>query len=83
MSQASVAEVIEEQTAFDITLSEVPADKKIAILKVVRNITGLGLKESKDIVDNVPKLVKEGASKEDSQKIKLEFEAAGAKVTIK
>ena len=83
MSQAAVAEVIEEQTAFDITLSEVPADKKIAILKVVRNITGLGLKESKDIVDNVPKLVKEGASKEDSQKIKLEFEAAGAKVTIK
>jgi len=57
--------------------------KKIAILKVVRNVTGLGLKESKDIVDNVPKLVKEGASKEDSQKIQLEFESAGAKVTIK
>jgi large subunit ribosomal protein L7/L12 len=82
-AQTSVAEVIEEQTAFDITLSDVPADKKIAILKVVRNVTGLGLKESKDIVDNVPKLVKEGATKEESQKIKLEFEAAGAKVTIK
>ena len=82
-AQTSVAEVIEEQTAFDITLSDVPADKKIAILKVVRNVTGLGLKESKDIVDNAPKLVKEGATKEESQKIKLEFEAAGAKVTIK
>eukprot|EP01035_Chromulina_nebulosa_P023255 gene23255-30142_t len=78
-----VAEVVEEKTAFDITLSDVPADKKIAILKVVRNVTGLGLKESKDIVDNVPKLLKEGATKEESETIKKDIEAAGGKVTIK
>lgn len=78
-----IAEVVEEKSSFDITLTEVPADKKIAILKIVRNVTGLGLKESKEIVDNVPKLVKEGASKEESEKIKAELETAGAKVTIK
>jgi large subunit ribosomal protein L7/L12 len=77
------AEVVEEKTAFDILLSEVPADKKIAILKIVRNVTGLGLKESKDIVDNVPKLLKEGATKEESETIKKDIEAAGGKVTIK
>jgi large subunit ribosomal protein L7/L12 len=69
--------------AFDILLTDVPADKKIAILKIVRNVTGLGLKESKDIVDNVPKLLKEGATKEESEKIQKELEAAGGKVTIK
>jgi large subunit ribosomal protein L7/L12 len=80
---AAPAEAAEEKTAFDITLSDVPADKKIAILKIVRNVTGLGLKESKDIVDNVPKLLKEGASKEESENIKKEIEAAGGKVTVK
>jgi len=80
---APAAEAAEEKSAFDITLTDVPADKKIAILKVVRNVTGLGLKESKDIVDNVPKLLKEGASKEESENIKKELEAAGGKVTIK
>jgi large subunit ribosomal protein L7/L12 len=80
---AAPAEAAEEKTAFDITLSDVPADKKIAILKIVRNVTGLGLKESKDIVDNVPKLLKEGASKEESESIKKEIEAAGGKVTVK
>jgi large subunit ribosomal protein L7/L12 len=79
----SQMEAVEEKTAFDIILTEVPADKKIAILKVVRNVTGLGLKESKDIVDNVPKLVKEGASKEEGENIKKELESAGAKVTVK
>ncbi len=73
----------EEKTAFDITLNDVPADKKIAILKVVRNLTGLGLKESKDIVDNVPKLLKEGVTKDEAENIKKELETAGAKVTIK
>jgi large subunit ribosomal protein L7/L12 len=77
------AEAAEEKTAFDITLSDVPADKKIAILKIVRNVTGLGLKESKDIVDNVPKVLKEGATKEDVEAIKKEIEAAGGKVTVK
>jgi len=76
------AEVPEEKTSFDILLTEVPADKKIAILKIVRNVTGLGLKESKDIVDNVPKLVKEGAGKDEADTIKKELEGAGAKVTI-
>jgi large subunit ribosomal protein L7/L12 len=76
-------EVIEEKTSFNIILSEVPQDKKIAILKVIRNVTGLGLKESKDIVDNVPKTIKEGLTKEESENIKKELESAGAKVTIK
>jgi large subunit ribosomal protein L7/L12 len=79
----AVAEAVEEKTAFDVTLTDVPADKKIAILKVVRNVTGFGLKESKDIVDNVPKLLKEGATKDESESIKKEIEAAGGKVTIK
>jgi large subunit ribosomal protein L7/L12 len=76
-------EIADEKTSFEITLSEVPADKKIAILKIVRTITGLGLKESKDIVDNVPKIVKEGVTKEESEKIKKELEEAGGKVIIK
>jgi len=80
---AAPAAAAEEKTAFDITLSDVPADKKIAILKIVRNVTGLGLKESKDIVDNVPKVLKEGATKEEADSIKKELEAAGGKVTIK
>jgi large subunit ribosomal protein L7/L12 len=80
---APAAEAAEEKTSFDITLTDVPADKKIGILKVVRALTGLGLKESKDIVDNVPKLLKEGVSKEESEKMKKELEEAGGKVTIK
>jgi large subunit ribosomal protein L7/L12 len=76
-------EAVEEKTAFDISLEVVPADKKIAILKIVRNVTGLGLKESKDIVDNVPKILKEGATKEESDSIKKEIETAGGKVSIK
>lgn len=73
----------DEKTEFDVHLQEVPADKKIAILKIVRNITGLGLKESKEIVDNVPKVLKEGVTKEESEKIKKELEEAGAKVGVK
>ena len=80
---AAAAEAVEEKSSFDIVLTEVPADKKIAILKIVRNVTGLGLKESKDIVDNVPKVLKEGATKEDVEAIKKEIEAAGGKVTVK
>ena len=82
-SAPAPTEAVEEKTAFDIVLTDVPADKKIAILKIVRNVTGLGLKESKDIVDNVPKTVKEGATKEETESIKKELETAGAKVTIK
>ena len=80
---AAAVEQVEEKTSFDLTLTEVPADKKIAILKVVRSVTGFGLKESKDIVDNVPKLLKEGLTKEESEKIKKEIEELGGKVTIK
>lgn len=79
----AVVEAVEEKSSFEITLSEVPADKKIAVLKIVRTITGLGLKESKDIVDNVPKILKDAATKEESEKIKKELEEAGAKVLIK
>jgi large subunit ribosomal protein L7/L12 len=84
-TQSAVAPVeeVEEKTGFDVTLTDVPADKKIAILKIVRNVTGLGLKESKEIVDNVPKLLKEAAGKDESLKIQKEIEAAGGKVTIK
>jgi large subunit ribosomal protein L7/L12 len=83
VATAAATEAVEEKASFEITLSEVPADKKIAILKIVRTITGLGLKESKDIVDNAPKVIKEGVTKEESTKIKKELEDAGAKVLIK
>jgi len=64
----------EEKTEFDLVLEEVPADKKIAVLKVVRGITGLGLKEAKDLVESAPKSIKEGASKEDAEAAKKELE---------
>ena len=80
---AAPAEAAEEKTAFDVILESVPAEKKIAILKIVRNVTGLGLKESKEIVDNVPKLLKEGVSKEEAETIKKDVEATGGKITIK
>ena len=74
---------VEEKTEFDLILEEVPADKKIAILKVVRTLTGLGLKEAKDLVEATPKNIKEGASKEDVEAAKKQLEEAGAKVKIK
>ncbi len=73
----------EVQTEFTAILSEVPADKKIAVLKVVRAITGLGLKEAKDLVEAAPKPVKEAVAKEVAEDIKKQLEEAGAKVTIK
>ena len=73
----------DDKTEFDVVLSEVAADKKIAVLKVVRNITGLGLKESKEIVDNTPKVLKEGATKEECETIKKDVEAAGGKIEMK
>jgi large subunit ribosomal protein L7/L12 len=80
---AGAAQEVEEKTEFDLILEEVPADKKIAILKVVRAITGLGLKEAKDLVEATPKTVKESASKDDVNAAKKQLEEAGAKVTIK
>lgn len=80
---AAAAEPEEEQTAFDVVLEEVPADKKIAVLKVVRSLTGLGLKEAKDLVESTPKAVKEGVAKGDAETAKKELEEAGGKVAIK
>lgn len=80
---AAVAEEVEEKTEFDVVLEEVPADKKIAILKVVRTLTGLGLKEAKDLVEAAPKAVKEGVAKADAEDAKKQLEEAGAKVAIK
>lgn len=73
----------EEKTEFDLILEDVPADKKIAVLKVVRTITGLGLKEAKDLVESTPKNIKEGASKDEVETAKKQLEEAGAKVKIK
>jgi large subunit ribosomal protein L7/L12 len=81
-SQASLTEV-EEKTEFDVILVEVPAPKKIAILKVVRALTGLGLKEAKDLVESAPKLLKEATSKDDSEQMRSKLEEAGAKIEIK
>jgi large subunit ribosomal protein L7/L12 len=79
----AVAEAAEEKTEFDVVLEEVPADKKIAILKIVREITGLGLKEAKDLVESTPKAVKEATGKDDAEAIKKKLEESGAKVSVK
>lgn len=73
----------EEKTEFDVVLEEFPSDKKIAILKVVRSLTGLGLKEAKDMVESVPKPIKEGVAKEEAEEVKKKLEEAGAKVSMK
>ncbi|AFY76514.1 MAG: 50S ribosomal protein L7/L12 [Hydrococcus sp. C42_A2020_068] len=80
---AAPAEAVEEKTEFDVILEEVPADKKIAVLKEVRTITGLGLKEAKDLVEATPKPLKEGIKKEDAEEIKKKLEGVGAKVSVK
>lgn len=80
---AAAAEVEEEKTAFDLVLDEVPADKKIAVLKIVREITGLGLKDAKDLVESAPKTVKEAMAKADAEAAKKQIEEAGGKVSIK
>ncbi len=79
----AAGEAVEEQTSFSVMLEEYPADKKIAVIKVVRAITNLGLKEAKELVEAAPKAVKEGVSKEDAEKIKKDIEATGAKVALK
>jgi large subunit ribosomal protein L7/L12 len=80
---AGDAEPEEEKTEFDVVLEDVPADKKIAILKVVRGLTGLGLKEAKEIVESAPKAIKESVSKDDAEDAKKQLEDAGAKVALK
>jgi len=79
-------EAAEEKTEFDVILKAVPADKKIGIIKVVKNITGLGLKEAKDLVEAAaasPKPIKEGAKKEEAEELKKQLEAEGAGVEVK
>jgi large subunit ribosomal protein L7/L12 len=76
------AEAAEEKTEFDVELTEV-GPNKVKVIKVVREATGLGLKEAKDLVDAAPKTLKEGASKEEADDIKAKLEAEGAKVTLK
>jgi large subunit ribosomal protein L7/L12 len=73
----------EEKTEFTVVLKEYPADKKVGVIKVVRELTGLGLKEAKDLVEGVPGTVKEGVNKADSDAMKKKLEEAGAKVEIK
>ncbi len=75
-------EAAEEKTEFDVVLTT-PGDKKIAVIKEVRAITGLGLKDAKELVDSAPKAVKEGVSKEEAEKIKAQLEEAGAQVELK
>lgn len=72
----------EEKTDFDVELTEVGSEK-IKVIKAVREATGLGLKEAKDVVESAPKVIKEGVSKEDAEAIKAKFEEVGAKVTLK
>ena len=80
---AAAAAPVEAQTEFAVTLKEYPADKKVGVIKVIRELTGLGLKEAKDLVEGVPSLVKEGVNKADSETMKKKLEDAGAKVEIK
>jgi large subunit ribosomal protein L7/L12 len=79
----AAAPAAEEKTEFTVVLASAPADKKIGIIKVVREITGLGLKEAKDLVEGAPKPVKEGVNKTDSDKFKKSLTEAGATVEIK
>src|SRR3954462_4019012 len=80
---AAAAAPAEEKTEFTVILKEYPADKKVGVIKVVRELTGLGLKEAKDLVEGVPGTVKEGVNKADSDTKKKKLEDAGAKVDIK
>ena len=79
---AAAGAATEEKTEFDVELTEAGANK-VKVIKVVREITGLGLKEAKEVVDGAPKVVKEGASKEEAEEIQKKLEAEGAKVTLK
>jgi large subunit ribosomal protein L7/L12 len=83
MAVNAPAEEVEEQTEFTLILDEVPADKKIAVLKVVRSLTGLGLKEAKELVESAPKQVQAGIAKDASEAAKKQIEDAGGKASVK
>jgi large subunit ribosomal protein L7/L12 len=78
----AAAEEVEEKTEFNVMLDEVPADKKIAVLKVVRTLTGLGLKEAKELVESAPKMVQEALGKDAAEEAKKQIEDAGGKVSL-
>ena len=82
MAAPTAAEDIEEKTEFNVMLDEVPADKKIAILKVVRGLTGLGLKEAKELVESAPKQIQESVAKDTAEEAKKQLEDAGAKSSL-
>ena len=82
MAAAAPVEEVEEKTEFNLMLDEVPADKKIAILKVVRSLTGLGLKEAKELVESAPKQVQEGLAKAAAEEAKKQIEDAGGKASL-
>ena len=82
VAEAGPAEEVEEKTEFDVELTEV-GPNKVKVIKVVREATGLGLKEAKEVVDGAPKLIKEAAAKAEAEDIKAKLEAEGAKVTLK
>ena len=79
---AAAAAPVEEKTEFTVVLKEYPADKKVTVIKVVREATGLGLKEAKDLVEGIPSTIKDGVNKADADKIKKSLEDAGAKVEV-
>ena len=81
-SGAGQKEVVEEKTTFDIILEDVPSDKRIPVLKVIRNLTGLDLKEAKESISSLPKAIKQSVSKEEAETAKQQLEEAGAKVKI-
>lgn len=80
---AAAAAAVEEATDFQVMLTECPADKKIAVIKEIREATGLGLKEAKELVESAPKAIKESAPKAEAEDIKKKIEAAGGKVVLK
>lgn len=83
MAAAGPTEEVEEKTEFDLSLDEVPADKKIAVLKIVRGITGLGLKEAKELVESAPKVIQESVAKDAAEEAKKQIEEAGGKASLK
>ena len=83
MTAAAAAPVVEEQTEFTVILKTYPADKKVGTIKVIREITSLGLKEAKDLVEGAPSTVKEAVSKADAEKIKKQLTDVGAEVEVK
>ena len=82
VAAAAPAEEVEEKTEFNLMLDEVPADKKIAVLKVVRSLTGLGLKEAKDLVESAPKQIQEAMAKDAAEDAKKQIEDAGGKASL-